>query len=357
MASLKLNNGPKTQGAFTNLKVDRITYKWIIKNFELLHHKPTKSIVSPLFHTGHSNESWRLKFYPRSDDKNSADSTSLFLDCHSSDRLSRGLIVKYNFKMLRANEIIDEVEDIATYNNKDTGWGYREFVSRAKLITNDDLDDTLTIVCTMKIGDSYVRTSTYVAPDQEEPSLRDMRENGLSDDFRSLLKEPKFSDVVLIVGDEKFQAHKSILSARSPVFAVMFDQHEMEENLKNEVKIENMDAAVVKGMLEFIYTNGVNDLQLLAAGLRGAAEKYDIKELKVVCDKTLCNMLNQDNAVEMLVLADLYHAKELRKHVMDYIIRNFSEVAKTEGYKEIKDPILLKEIICSFSMQCAGSSD
>ena len=80
-------------------------------------------------------------------------------------------------------------------------------------------------------------------------------------DYGQLLTSGKFSDVTMVVGGERFAAHKSILAARSPVFAAMFD-HDTKERQENKVDIPDMDAKVFQELLNFIYTCKANDSML-----------------------------------------------------------------------------------------------
>ncbi|XP_044021037.1 speckle-type POZ protein-like [Aphidius gifuensis] len=70
----------------------------------------------------------------------------------------------------------------------------------------------------------------------------------------SCLQNEKFCDIVLEVDGKELKAHKMILSIKSPVFSAMFDHESMKESRDNRVVIEDMDADVVKQMLEYIYT-------------------------------------------------------------------------------------------------------
>lgn len=94
----------------------------------------------------------------------------------------------------------------------------------------------------------------------------------LPDDLGSLFENQKFSDVTLAVENREFQAHKSILAARSPVFAAMFE-HEMEERKHNRVEITDVDHEVLREMLRFIYTGKASNLEKMADDLLAAADK------------------------------------------------------------------------------------
>lgn len=84
-----------------------------------------------------------------------------------------------------------------------------------------------------------------------------------------MLNGEKFSDVVLCVDSQQFQAHKSILSVRSPVFAAMFS-HDTKELQQNLVEISDMTSKVMNALLNFIYTGGVSPEDLTVELLRAA---------------------------------------------------------------------------------------
>ena len=65
---------------------------------------------------------------------------------------------------------------------------------------------------------------------------------------------------------------KSILVARSPVFAGMFG-HDMLEDRENEVTIPDFGSSVIKELLKFIYTGYAGNLKELATELLAAADK------------------------------------------------------------------------------------
>lgn len=117
---------------------------------------------------------------------------------------------------------------------------------------------------------------------------------------------------------KEYQAHKAVLAARSPVFAAMFE-HEMEERKHNRVEITDVDADVLREMLRFIYTGKSNNLEKMADDLLAAADKYALERLKVMCEEALCSGLSVDNAAEVLILADLHSADQLKAQAIDFI--------------------------------------
>lgn len=138
-----------------------------------------------------------------------------------------------------------------------------------------------------------------------------------------------------------------ILTARSPVFAAMFE-HEMEERKQNRVAISDVDHEVLKEMLRFIYTGKAPNLEKMADDLLAAADKvcsfasyimscpmryaiqnancsplsdlqYALEKLKVMCEEALCVNLSVETAAETLILADLHSADQLKAQTIDFI--------------------------------------
>lgn len=140
----------------------------------------------------------------------------------------------------------------------------------------------------------------------------------LSEDLSSLYESQKFSDVILSVDGRDFHAHKAILAARSPVFAAMF-AHEMEEKKQNRVEIKDMDHEVLNEILRFIYSEKAPQLEKMADDLLAAADRYDLERLKVMCEEALCSNLAVDTAAEVLILADMHSAQQLKAHAIEFI--------------------------------------
>ena len=49
--------------------------------------------------------------------------------------------------------------------------------------------------------------------------------------------------------------------------------------------------------------------------------QYALERLKVMCEEALCSNLQIDNVCEILVLADLHSADQLKTHAIDFINR------------------------------------
>ncbi|CAL1267982.1 unnamed protein product [Larinioides sclopetarius] len=183
----------------------------------------------------------------------------------------------------------------------------------------------------------------------KEDEIRSLQK--LSSDLKLLLdpKETYFSDVNLGCGNDVFSAHKSILCARSPVFAAMFTT-KMKETLRNEVDISDISSQVLKIMLTYIYTGKTGKLSVQSAGeLLFAADKYQLQDLKRVCCDYLKSCISFENVLKTLVLGDL-HDEDLKVFAIDFICNSceeFEALEKTRGWRTLREktPSLAMDVL------------
>jgi speckle-type POZ protein len=170
---------------------------------------------------------------------------------------------------------------------------------------------------------------------------------GLSNHLEGLFNSMQFSDVILNIGGREFPAHKNILSARSDVFTAMF-QHPTKENLTNQIKIEDIEPDVFQELLRFIYTGRVqvDKLEVMAAGLFIAADKYLLDQLKLTCENHLLHHMSPENCVFLLLNGDLQNPTELLKEAAKFFRRLPSQVMATARWEKIEEenPRLLCQI-------------
>jgi len=89
------------------------------------------------------------------------------------------------------------------------------------------------------------------------------------------------TDVEFLVGEEAFGAHRSLLSARSPVFAAMFASG-MKEALTGRVRIEDVNPTTFQRFLKFLYT-GMVESSAMDEELFTVADKYGVATLIELC--------------------------------------------------------------------------
>lgn len=98
--------------------------------------------------------------------------------------------------------------------------------------------------------------------------------------LEKLFDENKVKDVTLVVKGKKFPANKKILATESETFAKLFEKYKTKE-----IEINDLDPEIMKLMLVYVYTRKVPKLFTHAEKLSKAANKYKLKDLKLMCKK------------------------------------------------------------------------
>lgn len=316
---------------YTQVKVIKFSFMWTINNFSYSREEMGEVLKSSTFSAGSNDKlKWCLRVNPKGLDEESKDYLSLYLLLVSCNKTE--VRAKFKFSILNARkEETKAMESQRAYRfvqGKD--WGFKKFIRRDFLLDEANgllPDDKLTLYCEV----SVVADSINISGQNSAIQFK-VPECHLSDDFGQLFEGQKFSDVILSVNGREFAAHKAILAARSPVFSAMFE-HEMEEKKQNRVEITDMDHEVLREMLHYIYTGKVSNIENMPEDLLAAADKYALDRLKVMCEEHICSNLSVGTAAEVLILADMHSADQLKAHVIDFINMHATDVMDTAGWR------------------------
>ncbi|NXG52197.1 SPOPL protein, partial [Psilopogon haemacephalus] len=316
----EMSSGPVAESwCYTQVKVVKFSYMWTISNFSFCREEMGEVLKSSTFSSGPNDKmKWCLRVNPKGLDDESKDYLSLYLllvSCPKSE-----VRAKFKFSLLNAKrEETKAMESQRAYRfvqGKD--WGFKKFIRRDFLLDEANgllPDDKLTLFCEV----SVVQDSVNISGQSNTNTLK-VPECRLAEDLGNLWETTRFTDCSFYVGGQEFKAHKSVLAARSPVFNAMFE-HEMEESKKNRVEIDDVDPEVFKEMMRFIYTGKAPNLESMADNLLAAADKYALERLKVMCEEALCSNLSVENVADILILADLHSAEQLKAQAIDFINR------------------------------------
>ncbi|GBN00607.1 TD and POZ domain-containing protein 1 [Araneus ventricosus] len=162
---------------------------------------------------------------------------------------------------------------------------------------------------------------------------RNLLSTTLQEDLTSLYKDRLFCDTKLQTDTETFPAHRSILSARSPVFKKMFTA-DMKEKAGECINVPDIGSDTMRQMLQFIYTDFTGDLEMQSAkDLYVASDKYDITSLKNCCSSFMKKNLCISNVCEVLVLADIHQDKDLEYAAQEFVLTYYKEVLGSDEWK------------------------
>ena len=126
----------------------------------------------------------------------------------------------------------------------------------------------------------------------------------------------------------------------------------MRESETNVMVMEKHSVPTLERMLEFIYTNRVEQLKDCSAhevlDLLSAAEEYLLPELKKLCEHSAQSLINTEIVAKMMSAADRFDAPLLRQACINYILgENKNEVIEHPTFKQELEayPLMLLPII------------
>lgn len=162
-------------------------------------------------------------------------------------------------------------------------------------------------------------------------------------DFRALLYDPIGTDFTIESSNgDKFKVHRALLAAHSEVFKAMLKE-DTAESQNSHVKLVDVCSEDLHGILEFIYTGTVKNLEEgNFFSLFMLADQYNLKGLRDLSQFVLAQQMTTENALEVISVADLYHSEVLKMKALIFIKRNKAAL-QTSTFKEI-NPDLVREI-------------
>lgn len=341
------------------------THDWTIEDFLTRDEGVGVSLNTKFTVPAHEVESgilletiWRIKVYPRGCDADHANYASIFINQVAGPPVW----VKYTFCILgppnvgpypgstdpfrvqavEHNAHVGSVQFLADRRKSSRGW--KKFISLAVLRAPNNpflQDHNLVIRCRVEF-----ECRDQLPPDNDHALTSSPLRGGpgwsTGSDF---MDEIKYTDVILVCEEREFPCHKYMLARKSEVFDAMFS-HDFKESLSNRVLITDLSSEAVLEMLRFLYTNRVVHLERINRKLFAAADKYNIGELKDMCEKSLCSSMSIENVCSLLMFARDRMADQLKKKAIEFISRNSVEVTHSMGWKDlVVEPTLVTEVV------------
>ena len=314
---------------------------WIVNEFSSYRLETGKWIESAVLSSNGANQlKAQFRIYPNGAIEEYKDrvSVAVFVDCLDESHLPPEVQLSILNGQGECNFSRSTRVKLPSFN-KET-WVYPFLISRAELLDPANqllINDTLTICCQL---------GNLASNSQLPATVKDSKLQLAADIGRLLENSGQLSsDVTLLVRDSEFRAHKTVLSARSAVFAAMF-QLGLTDREPCRVEIADVELGVFGEFLRFIYTGEVGHLDEMVEPLLAAADNYDIGDLKVICQQELAKRLEIENAAKTLIQADRQSAARLKEKAIDFINQHSAQVLHTDGWKDLVEfhPKLIAEI-------------
>ncbi|KAH1215919.1 BTB/POZ domain-containing protein [Glycine max] len=134
-----------------------------------------------------------------------------------------------------------------------------------------------------------------------------------------MLDEAIHADLTIITADGTLRAHKAVLSASSTVLHSLYLDNG-DEKETSTINMEDMSQESCMALLSYLYgTIKQEDFWKHRLALLGAADKYEIGDLKDACEESLLEDLNSGNVLDRLNDAWLYQLQALKKGCFSYL--------------------------------------
>jgi len=297
---------------------------------------------------------WELRVYPNGYDDENSNYLGIFVkhkegNCHQ-------YLIKSVIQLLDAEgERRVPVELPGKILSSKQMHGTKKYIERESLMGNQQLynEDSITFLLEAEICRPGTRVSSGGEDEGEEEKEGDSL---LSRDLMQILRSGQNSDVKLVVGASTFPCHSNILAARSPVFAAMFT-HDMIESRQGQVDIPDLTPVTLQSLLDWVYGSPLPKIRL-TPHLLAAADKYDLADLKTLCETSLSKTLSLTSCLETIILADQHSATKLKSAALAFIVKNLATIVSDAGWQVqlAGHPHLMAQIIQSMANMPSSSS-
>ncbi|RCV39112.1 hypothetical protein SETIT_8G197500v2 [Setaria italica] len=324
-----------------------------------------KYIRSGNFNIG--GHSWYITYYPSGYDDDSVGFMSLFLYLDEAATDHAVVNARLKFSLLDHQGKPDSAYSkdhgqIMSFKSAPApvGWGYTRFLKTDAVWEGSKhfKHDRFIIRCDVTVflairTEAATRQAVAVPPSDLHKALAE------------LLSKGEGADVTFDVDGELFPAHRNVLGARSSVFkAELFGS--MKEKMAAPVVIRDMESYVFKALLHFIYTDSLPAMEageeiVMAQHLLVAADRYDLKRLKSICENKLCGRVTKRTAMTTLVLAEQHGCRGLKEACFAYLLSlgSLKAVMDTDGYDHLRSscPSLHDELIAKLDVSKRTKKD
>jgi speckle-type POZ protein len=300
---------------------------------------------------------WHLRYYPNGHRPETASYISMHLLSTSIGATEEAVHGKVKLSLPGPG---GELVPLCTYHNghnrctftkQDNTISFDRYVARDQLEKSSYLkDDCFSVRCDLTVFVKEVRPLAEPLVEVPPPVL--------PHHLCQLLSSQERSDVSFKVGRKTFAAHRCVLSARSLVFKAEL-LGPMREHEASCIRIDDMDAAVFRAFLHFIYTDELptmteDEVTTMAQHLLVAADRYCMERLKLACEDKLCRHLDMSTAATTLALAEQHHCPRLKEAIFAFLCSstaNLRAVVASDGYEHLTSscPSITKELVAKLA--------
>ena len=173
-----------------------------------------------------------------------------------------------------------------------------------------------------------------------------------STDFSALLEDPTYCDVEFSINNEKITAHRSILASRCDYFQTMFagnfNESKANSDGKYQCQIEDTTVSAFKFVLRYLYTDCLDLPNEDAIDILRLADQYGIERLHNHAVRFCSRQISNANCVLWFIQADQHGLDDLRENAKRFLARNFRAIRDTNRQTLVplaEHPLLMMEVM------------
>uniref|UniRef100_A0A8C2DG96 Kelch-like family member 41a n=1 Tax=Cyprinus carpio TaxID=7962 RepID=A0A8C2DG96_CYPCA len=178
--------------------------------------------------------------------------------------------------------------------------------------------------------------------------LRLFQSTLLQDGLKELLKENKFVDCILKVGDRSLPCHRLIMAACSPYFRELYFTEDGVEKIDSsrEVVLENVDPTIMDMIVNYLYSADIEITDENVQDVFAVANRFQIPSVFTVCVNYLQNKLSLANCLAIFRMGLVLNCPRLAIAARDFIAERFETLSKDEDFLDFNAPELFAIIGC-----------
>jgi BTB/POZ domain len=154
--------------------------------------------------------------------------------------------------------------------------------------------------------------------------------------FRQLWLRPRFSDYILVVGQNYFRVHKVVLGTQSPIFAMIF-----EERRSDIMQIPDFSVKIVNVFIRYLYTGEI--LKTNFMDLFAIATKYEVARLRSISEELIVNNIEFYDEMGVFNLGHSDNSEALKRCGLERIKKLFPETILDDNL--LNKPELLQRMM------------
>ncbi|KAK1610099.1 hypothetical protein QYE76_033772 [Lolium multiflorum] len=297
---------------------------------------------------------WRIRYYPNGDRSDCAGYISLYLVLDETVAKE----VKTQSKIC----FVDSTEEhpsltssnVESFNGQHRSWGRSKFIKRVDFEKSKHLvDDSFTVRCDLAV------INQIRAEEMPAPKFVSVPPSDLNQHLGDLLATGKGADVVFEIAGVTFAAHRWLLASRSKVFRAELFGSMKESGTADVIRVDDMEPQVFRALLCFAYTDSLpvdetKEEDAMCQHLLVAADRYDLKRLKLVCEEKLCKYIDVSTVGTILALADQHRCDGLKNACFHFLSSptNMTAALATDGFQHLSRscPSVMIQLIAMSSL-------